>query len=128
MEQIVIELNQLRGVIGPSDPNIFKTVSKHLIFAASKIELPVKGPLIKKLKRIREDISYDHVKLWAFWNPEQKKIFSSKSVGNIIITSSYSTGKTTCLVGRCKELSDSGEKVLFINIAKINMHPLRTNT
>lgn len=86
--------------------DVFKLVAKFMIFCASNTELPVNRSIVmKKIKRLwREAGSYENVKLWAFWNPAQQKIIGA-DLNNVILSSAYSTGKTTLLTGRANILS-----------------------
>ena len=116
MDSLIKNLNERRGNQGLKNPDIFKTIAKHLIFAVSSIELPVKGSIINKMRTLREEAgSYENILLWLFLNPAQQAIMNCEALEKVILTGTYSVGKTTILAGRALKLNDKGEKVLFVN-------------
>ena len=105
---------------GLRKPEIFKTLARHLIFAVSSIEIPVKGSIINKIRKFREEAgSYENILLWLFLNPAQLTIMNCEASGKVILTGTYSVGKTTILIARALKLNDKGEKVLFVNATGI---------
>ena len=98
------------------NPKSFKTLAHFLIFGVSRFELPVKGSLFQKIKDLREKAGlYENILLWGFWNPTQQAIMNCDNLDDVILTGTYSVGKTTALTGRTLKLDFDGEKVLFIN-------------
>ena len=154
-DHIVQILNQKRGP-RLSRPEVFKTIAKTMIFCASKTEIPVNSSIIaRKIRKSWEQAgTYENVMLWAFWNRAQQRIILAENLQRVILSASYSTGKTTVLTGRALKIvtnpndhSNSAnqggenqefipEKVLFINGTgitketanggKINRKPMKT--
>ena len=120
MDQLLKNLKKRQEILGLKTPEIFKTIAKHLIFAVSSIELPVKGSIINKMRKLREEAgSYENICLWLFLNPAQQTILNSEVLEKVILTGTYSVGKTTVLFGRALKLNDKGENVLFVNATGI---------
>ena len=154
-DHIVQILNQKRGP-RLARPEVFKTIAKTMIFCASKTEIPVNSSIIaRKIRKSWEQAgAYENVMLWAFWNRAQQRIILAENLQRVILSASYSTGKTTVLTGRALKIvtnpndhSNSSnqngenqefipEKVLFINGTgitketanggKINRKPMKT--
>jgi hypothetical protein len=100
----------------PENPESFKNICKFMILAVSKTQLPVKGSLMRKIQVLREEAgSFANISLWGFWNPKQQAIMSCDDLDAVILTGSFSVGKTTTFKGRALKLANNGEKVLFIN-------------
>ena len=88
MDSLIKNLNERRGNQGLKNPDIFKTIAKHLIFAVSSIELPVKGSIINKMRKLREEAgSYENISLWLFLNPAQQAIMNSEELEKVIFPS-----------------------------------------
>ena len=154
-DHIVQILNQKRGP-RLARPEVFKAIAKTMIFCASKTEIPVNSSIIaRKIRKSWEQAgAYENVMLWAFWNRAQQRIILAENLQRVILSASYSTGKTTVLTGRALKIvtnpndhSNSSnqdgdnsvftpEKVLFINGTgitketanggKINRKPMKT--
>lgn len=109
-------LSKVRDSPALPNPKAFKTLASYFIFGVSITELPIKGSLMKKIRRFREDIgSYDSLSLWGFLSPTQQAIMDCENLDKVILTAPYSCGKTTVLTERTLKLDKKGEKVLFIN-------------
>ena len=104
-------IQQLHGSRNPLEIHtktkheVFKTLAKFFIFLASKTEMPVNQNIVTKLIKKQWGVasSFENIKMWGFWNPAQHEIISSDST-SVILSSAYSTGKTTLLIGRAIDL------------------------
>ena len=110
-------LEEMRGTTKfLPNPKSFKTLANYLIYGVSRFELPVKSSLFQKIKELRGKAGlYENILLWGFWNPTQQAIMNCDNLDDVILTGTYSVGKTTALTGRTLKLDSDGEKVLFIN-------------
>mgnify|MGYP007048382139 FL=1 len=107
-------LSEARESSALPNPKAFKTLATYFIFGVSITELPVKGSLMKKIRRFREDIgSYDSLSLWGFLSPTQQAIMDCENLDKVILTAPYSCGKTTVVTERTLKLDKKRRKSTF---------------
>jgi len=77
-------------------PEDLKDIFKNLLYLTPKIALPVSGNSVTAVqKAVQEAGSYENLRLWAFPNPQQRKIkFSEKK---LILLGPWGCGKTLFL-------------------------------
>ena len=100
-------------------PEDLKDVFKNLLYLTPKIALPVSGNSVMAVqKAVQEAGSYENLRLWAYPNPQQRKIkFDEKK---LILLGPWGCGKTLFLTAEAIKEAEKGNKVLYLFFAENN--------
>ena len=94
------------------NPEDYRTLCKYLLFCAPAISLPVRGNLVKSVKKaLKHSGSIDNIYLWAFPTPQQRLILHFPK---LVFAAPWGSGKTVMMIAEATRLSLLGERVLFI--------------
>ena len=102
-------------------PEDLKDVFKNLLYLTPKIALPVSGNSVTAVqKAVQEAGSYENLRLWAYPNPQQRKIkFDEKK---LILLGPWGCGKTLFLTSEAIKEAQMGNKVLYLCFANALKH------
>jgi len=90
-----------------------KDVFKNLLYLTPKIALPVSGNSVTAVqKAVQETGSYENFKLWAFPNPQQRKIKFDEGP--------WGCRRTLFLTAEAIKEAEKGHKVFYLFFAKNN--------
>ena len=107
-------------------PEDLKDIFKNLLYLTPKIALPVSGNSVTAVqKAVQEAGSYENLKLWAFPNPQLRKIkFDEKK---LILLGPWGCRKTLFLTAEAVKEAEKGYKVFYLFFAKNNFQTSTKN-
>ena len=93
-------------------PEDFVNICKYLLYCSPVVALPIGGNLTKAIQAaIEKSGSKENIYIWCYPTPQQRGLLECSK---IVFASPYGSGKTMFQIVKAIELSDKGEKVLFL--------------
>ena len=91
----------------------FKIMAHHLLFCATKSQVPLSSTVDMKIKEsLEKSGAGQNIAFWN-WTPHQKSLLDA-DIPRLIMTSHWSTGKTRILFEKALMLAREGNFVIFI--------------
>jgi hypothetical protein len=114
MKNIYEEMKKIRTTFTAS-PMVFRTLAKHLLFSAHASPAPTTSNIGGRvLKNMEKAGSAENIAVWSLWTPGQLSLVKAENLQFVLFASSFSTGKTKCLLHSALNKARSGKKVLIL--------------
>ena len=93
-------------------PEDFILICMYLLYCAPVVPLPLGGNYTSAIRKaIEESGSRDNIYIWCYPTPKQRAILKSSK---LVFASPFGAGKTLFQTVKSIEISDTGDKVIFI--------------
>ena len=98
MKNIFEELKKICSTFTVS-PMVFRTIAKHLLFSAHASPAPTTSNIGGRVvKNVEKAGSAENIAVWSLWTPGQLSLVKAENLQFVLFASSFSTGKTKCLL------------------------------